>query len=603
MKTAKQFYQRRRESFSKLRKKQEKTATNISNLRLVVFIIGALAGLFMVITRSYMLFAVILFLCIVFFVYLVIHHEKLLRRMKYTALLCEINDRSLKRLDGEWGSFADHGEEFLEDNHAYAGDLDIFGHNSLFQWINTANTYIGRLKLRDLLAGAIGSIDDLHERQEAVDELAGKLNWRQRFEAEGRVAEVKLKDPETLIKWGAEAHGFFTKTWVIVILRVCPVITTLLVLLGLVMDRIPWQYPAAALLLQGAMLFYKSGERQRSFLVLENYHKDLSAYYKMLKLLETQHFNAAHIINIKAELQSLEHHKAYRQLDRLSSIVDSIANRRNFFYFIFNILTLWDLQSVIALECWKAKSGQLLKSWFDALGSVEALASLAVIRFDHPNWAKPIVSAETEAMLEAKAMGHPFLGENRILNDLYANESKRVLLITGSNMSGKSTLLRTAGINLVLAYAGAPVCASEFQATVMELYTCMRTQDNLEESISSFYAELLRIKRIVSEVDAGKRIFFLLDEIFKGTNSEDRHTGAKVLITKLSKTNSIGLVSTHDLELCELEQPNNKITNYHFQEYYEAGKIRFDYKLRIGPSTTRNALHLMRLVGLEVEEQ
>jgi DNA mismatch repair ATPase MutS len=190
-----------------------------------------------------------------------------------------------------------------------------------------------------------------------------------------------------------------------------------------------------------------------------------------------------------------------------------------------------------------------------------------------------------------------------VYNDLTIDGKFKVVLITGSNMSGKSTLLRTAGINLVLAYAGAPVCAKSFGASIMKIYTCMRIKDNLEESISSFYAELLRIKRIISEADSGERVFFAMDEIFKGTNSQDRHIGAKVLINKLSHTNSIGLVSTHDLELCDLEQKNDKIANYHFQEYYIDGSINFDYKLRIGPSTTRNALHLMRLAGIEVDEE
>jgi DNA mismatch repair ATPase MutS len=214
----------------------------------------------------------------------------------------------------------------------------------------------------------------------------------------------------------------------------------------------------------------------------------------------------------------------------------------------------------------------------------------------------PVFCDGNETVFEAKGIGHPLLTGKRTHNDLVIDNKVKVLLITGSNMSGKSTLLRTAGINLVLAYAGAPVCASWFQASIMGINTCMRIGDNLGENISSFYAELLRIKKIVTEAAAGKRIFYLLDEIFKGTNSLDRHTGAKVLINKLSHTNCIGLVSTHDLELCELERENDRIANYHFQEYYKNGRIYFDYELRPGPSTTRNALYLMQLAGIDVDE-
>ena len=269
---------------------------------------------------------------------------------------------------------------------------------------------------------------------------------------------------------------------------------------------------------------------------------------------------------------------------------------------------------MIALEKWKQQSGQAMGDWFDALGEMEALASLAVIRFDHPDWVMPTIydindseanePEQSKPIFEAAGLGHPLLHkEKRRRNDLTFNHQVKVLLITGSNMSGKSTLLRTAGINLVLAYAGAPVCAHSFRASFMSINTCMRVSDNLGENISSFYAELLRIKRIVQEAETGKRVFFLLDEVFKGTNSLDRHTGARVLIKKLSQTNSLGLVSTHDLELCDLAQENKRVANYHFQEYYQEGKIYFDYKLRPGPSTTRNALFLMQLAGIEVDKE
>jgi DNA mismatch repair ATPase MutS len=321
----------------------------------------------------------------------------------------------------------------------------------------------------------------------------------------------------------------------------------------------------------------------------------------MMKRFEKHNFKSSHIKKIKDGIKNKKGLEVFKQIDKLSSIIDSISNRRNLFYAFFNILALWDFQNIIALERWKQKSGHLLKKWFDALGKIEALASLAVIRFENPEWVMPSICEENETILAAKDIGHPLLTGKRIYNDFTIDNKIKVLLITGSNMSGKSTLLRTAGINLVLAYAGAPVCARWFQASLMEINTCMRVSDNLGENISSFYAEILRIKKIVTEADTGRRVFFLLDEIFKGTNSLDRHTGAKVLINKLCLTNSIGLVSTHDLELCELERENDKIINYHFQEYYKDGRIYFDYKLRPGPSTTRNARYLMHLAGIDVD--
>ncbi|MDF2591247.1 MAG: mismatch repair protein MutS [Clostridia bacterium] len=600
MKAAKQMYERRKENYGKLLQKQKKVEKGISNLRLGVFTAGICDAVFAYLTHSYIVSAAIFVALIVIFLYLVINHERLIVRIKYSSLLLDINNSSLKRMNGEWNKFADAGEDFVNDSHNYSSDLDIFGKNSLFQWINTAKTFTGREKLRDLLSEVIGDSNAIKIRQEAINELAAMIGWRQRFLAEGMATTEKIHNPEELIKWGKESNEFFRKPWVIAFIRICPIVTILLVTAGYIMNKIPDYLPATALLIQFGLISYKVRERYRMFGIFEKYNVDLRVYYKMLRLLEKRKFNSTLINNIKDNIRNNTKQEAFKQVDKLSSIVDSISNRRNLFYIIFNTLTLWDFQSMIALERWKRESGHFLKDWFDNVGRIEAMASLAVIGFENPDFVIPKIYEGGDSAFETMGLGHPLIIENRIHNDVAVDGNVKVLLITGSNMSGKSTLLRTTGINLVLAYAGAPVCATSFRTSIMSICTCMRIKDNLEENISSFYAELLKIKKIVSESQSGTRVFFLLDEIFRGTNSEDRHAGAKVLINKLSMTNSIGLVSTHDLELCDLEQKNDKIVNYHFQEYYEDGKIHFDYKLRQGPSTTRNALHLMRLAGIDV---
>ncbi|MDD4236929.1 MAG: DNA mismatch repair protein MutS [Desulfotomaculaceae bacterium] len=595
-------YERREGSYNKLLRKQEKVDRQISNLRPAIFIIGISAAVLMYMVHNYILFTAVLVLFTAIFIYFVVRHGRIKDNMKYTTLLRDINTLSLKRLKGEWNTFIDDGEDFVDSSHNYSGDLDIFGKNSLFQWINTANTFIGRHKLSELLLGIIGNSDDIRERQEAVDEMATMLTWRQRFVAEGMLAKGKMQDPAALIHWTRESSEAFRKAWVIFIVRICPVVTILLALTGFVLNKIPYYLPVAALVLQFALLSYKKKERYQMFSISENYADDLKVYYKMMKLFEKRNFKSPHIKDIKDGIKDKEGLEFFKQIDKLSSIIEAISNRRNLFYVFFNILALWDFQNIIALERWKQKSEHVLEDWFDALGRMEALASLAVIRFENSDWVMPMISDGKEAVFETKGIGHPLLTEKSTHNDFAIDHKVKVLLITGSNMSGKSTLLRTAGINLVLAYAGAPVCARWFQASIMGINTCMRVTDNLGDNISSFYAELLRIKKIVKEAETGRKVFFLLDEIFKGTNSLDRHTGAKVLINKLSLTNSIGLVSTHDLELCELERENNRIANYHFQEYYKDGRIYFDYQLRPGPSTTRNALYLMQLAGIDVDE-
>ena len=241
--------------------------------------------------------------------------------------------------------------------------------------------------------------------------------------------------------------------------------------------------------------------------------------------------------------------------------------------------------------------------WIEAISETETLVSLATLKYEHPEWTMPVVTEDNPKLI-AYALGHPLIGSNCVCNDVEIRPNQRTLLITGSNMSGKSTLERTAGINLALAYCGAPVFASVFECSVMELVTCMRVKDDLDQHISSFYAELIRIKRIVELSQTGKPLIFLLDEIFKGTNSLDRHTGASVLIKKLLEHNTVGIVSTHDLELADLENETDGIVkNFHFQEHYTDNQIQFDYKLYGGVSTTRNAVYLMRLAGIDVKRE
>jgi DNA mismatch repair ATPase MutS len=252
------------------------------------------------------------------------------------------------------------------------------------------------------------------------------------------------------------------------------------------------------------------------------------------------------------------------------------------------------------LNRWKNNSGENLKQWLSVIGKLEALSSLAVINFDNPKWTTPQFTEGK--VIKGEKLAHPLITNNRISNYIDINEYSPVLLITGSNMAGKSTYLRTVGINLLLAYTGASVCASSFTCPLLNIYSCMRISDDIDQNISSFYGEIIRIKKIIDAVKRNEKVFFLLDEIFKGTNSIDRHTGAISLVNKLEKVGAVGLVSTHDLELAELEKTSKgKIKNYHFEEYYKDNKIYFDYKLKKGVCTTRNASYLMKMAGLEVE--
>lgn len=576
---------------------QERLINTISNLRLLVFVLGAGSVIYLAVQKNYSVLAVAVVVFAALFIYLIGRHNRYFNQKEYTAALLKINEESLQRVRGEWQAFKDDGKEFGDDSHPYAQDLDIFGQGSLFQYINTAVTSLGRARLSELLTSHPQGIDVIAARQDAVADLAPKLDWRQKFMAEGTLA-TQMHDPQALFAWAGQVERIYRKRAVIGILSVLPVITIALGIVAVVVPEVNYYAFAAALLIQFALLKIYSAQRSKSLEIASKYSENIGAYSKMLDLLEQESFKSAYLQALQNGLKDAAGSTACEQIRRLAKLVDGIANRRNQFYFIFNILFLLDFQFVFALEKWKEQSGARLPDWLKAIAELEALSSLAVLKYDHPHWAMPVLTTGAP-QFRAEAMGHPLLAAG-VANTLKFEESAKILLITGSNMSGKSTLLRTAGLNLALAYSGTVVCAGQFTCSLLNIYTCMRVSDNLEKNISSFYAELLRIKMIVEAVTGGQQIFFLLDEIFKGTNSIDRHTGAKALIKRLSREKLLGMISTHDLELGELAGESKYVRNYHFQEYYVNDEIRFDYTLRSGVSTTRNAAFLMRMAGIDM---
>lgn len=600
MKKAKEQYEKRKLYYRRRLEKLTRTINRLSNVRLITFLAGCGLAVFFYMNGSKSLSLGLMIFTVVSFVALVLWHQNLRTQQTYIQALYENYDQALSRRAGEWRNFPDTGEDFKEPTHPYSEDLDIFGLGSLFQWISTAKTFRGRETLKEVLTQPPGEVETIKKRQEAIQELGKNLAWRQRFLAEARMTKRPLNSPETIIEWAKSYDATYLRLGVAILARALPVITIAFLLIYLLTSSISVGYPLVGLAIQAIILFL-GRERGKVLNAVYTYKDSIKIYEKMLERFEKRTFQAEYLQTLKKGLRDRDGKPAYEQIRKLSRLADLIANRGNAMFLIINILTLWDIQCMISLEAWKEKSGRSLGFWVDTIAELEALNSLAIIATDHPEWGIPVITSE-DLGISTVNMAHPLL-RNAVCNDLTIGKSSGILLITGSNMSGKSTLLRTVGINLVLAYAGAPVSAQQFSCSILRLYTCMRVSDNLGESISSFYAELLRIKQIVSAAKTDSKLFFLLDEIFKGTNSQDRHAGAKVLIRQLSKAGAIGMVSTHDLELGDLERESErKIRNYHFREYYKKDEIHFDYKLRPGISTTRNAMYLIKMAGIEVEE-
>ena len=597
----KEEYLKREKKYNKRLKKQERRVNLLSNIRFIIFFLTLGITAYLIFTQelisSFGVFAIGLFV----FIYMVVKHERLKKEKDITANLVDINSRSIARIEGKWTEFEDDGKEYINSEHPYAIDLDLFGPGSLFQWINVTNTFSGRQSLKNILMEPLKSITQIIKRQRGIEELAEKLDWRQNFQAMGRIISRKAKDPAPLIEWANKRNKFYQQGWFKVLIRILPVVTITFIVLAFLVSFIPFWLPLGLITLQFIINYYGKKEVNQTFNTTKGYKGVIERYQYLLMEIEEEVFESKYLKDLQQRLFNERGILASNQIEKLKKLTEMMDLRYNAgFYFIINTLFFWDYQQMVRLEKWKEESGQNLAHWLQTIASFEELSSLAIISFNNRDWTRPSFKKK-DYHFEASELGHPLIYRGkRVCNDLSFRMSGNILIITGSNMSGKSTLLRTVGINLVLAYTGAPVCADQFNCSIMDIYSSMRVNDNLKQSISSFYAELLRIKMIVDASRKNKPMLFLIDEIFKGTNARDRHIGAERVIKKLSEQGVIGLVSTHDLELGELaDEKGLKIDNYHFEESYEDEEMKFSYKLQPGVSTSTNALFLMKMVGID----
>lgn len=596
MNSAEEFYKENVERALKQSSDLENKVTVIGWSRLGVVLLGALFDYYLYKQNKINLIFIITIFFIGIFLILAYYHNTMLENKKRLKLLRDINEKGLKRLSGEFKNFADNGEEYLDDEHSFINDLDVFGDNSIFQCINTTATKGGRERLVQLLKREkLLSKDEIKERQESVKELGEKVTWRQKLIIESGLKKAKDINLNLLYEWSKRKESSSP-------LRISIACTFILVTIFsiylAIRGIIPESFIMLDLMVNFVVVKILSKGMASELELFEIMKNTIYGYSKILALIEDEEFESIHLKKLIGKLKS-DTYSCKEEMKKISDILDWIGNStHNAYYLLLNITVFSDVFLMRKLEGWRVKNGENLESWLEVMHEIDALCSISNLSFDNRDWIYPTISDENEIV--GVNIGHPLLGERAVRNTFSLNNEHKVALITGSNMSGKSTFLRTLGVNLVLAYIGAPVCSDKLSCGIMNIYTCMRTKDNLEESISSFYAEILRIKLLIEACQRGEKVFFLLDEIFKGTNSKDRHTGATVLIKQLIENGGVGLVSTHDLELCDLENENKSIINYNFREFYENNKIKFDYILREGKSETQNAIHLMRLAGIEI---
>jgi MutS domain V len=520
------------------------------------------------------------------FVALVLLHDRALGRRRLAERAAAHYRRALERLDGKWIGAGEPGTRFAEPGHPYAADLDLFGRGSLFELLCTARTGAGEKALADFLR-APANAETARARQAAVDELRGRVDLREQLDLVGEEVRREAERPDELPAWGERARVLDPGDW---LLRGGALIFgagALGLLVWWSLGGPAWPFLAAVAV---ESLIYRAARTrlEQAGRAIFQAERELGILARVLGLLEREPVAAPRLVELQ---KSLSGSKAIAELSRLAAL---LVAQKNQFFAPLAYLVMWPVQVAFAVEGWRARHGRNIARWLAAAGELEALAALGGYAFEHPD--DPFPEIADGAVFDAAGLAHPLL-PNAVANDVRLGGDTRVLLVSGSNMSGKSTLLRTVGTNLVLALAGAPVRAGRMRASVLYIGATLRIQDSLQEGASRFYAEIKRLRQIVDLTAAGP-VLFLLDEILAGTNSHDRRIGAEGVVRGLVERGAVGLLTTHDLALAEMQIPG--AVNVHFEDHLEDGQLRFDYRMRPGVVRKSNALELMRAVGLKV---
>jgi hypothetical protein len=580
----------------------------VSNFRGLSFAVAVGGALALAIGHSPIISTTVALLALLAFLGLVVWHSRVLERESAAARRATVCGDALARAREEFRTLPQDGKRFAGAEHPYADDLDLFGSASLFQRLSVTHTRFGEDALARMLTVPASPLE-VKRRQAAVRALAPALDLRQDFETHGftlvhdeQKGETKRRpppEPQALFAWARETSGVLSDRLVVVASRVLPAVT----LAGLVVwmqGHTPLVFFGSALL-QAALLNRASTPCRRAFAACSSSQGAFQSYGPMLRVVENLELDAELLRELRTRLATGGHQPSVvmAEFERILGWADLRYN--GLVYPIVNILTLWDIHCTIALERWRKRAGAALEGWFAVIGEMEALSSLAGLAHDEPEFAFPEVDAD-EPPFVAEALGHPLIPRSgRVKNDVALDTPGSALLVTGSNMSGKSTLLRAMGLAAVMAQAGAPVCARRLRFAPAVIRTSLRISDSLERGVSHFYAEVKKLKLTLDATTGAERVFFLLDEILHGTNSRERQVGARWLLAELLRRGAAGAVSTHDEELCRLPpELMPRVRLVHFRETVKDDKMTFDYLLRAGPVKAGNALRVMRLAGLDV---
>jgi len=570
----------------------ERTHIRLGNLRLLLAAVAAI--LLWMSVRQHLLSALWIICPVLAFMAAAVWHSRVLRRQELAKRAVAFYDRGLARIEDRWTGTGERGERFADPHHVYSSDLDLFGDASLFQLLSSARTRMGEETLARWLL-APGSADEIRKRHVAVNELRAELDLREDLAVLGEDARVGVH-PEELVNW-AESPNQIPARW---LAWPAPVLAVLAVLGAIIWAARGMATLFLAIVIVEAILTYWLKKPIEAVLHgTENAFHDLDLLSGILARIEAHTFQSPELQGL-GELVS-SNVNASRAIAQLRSRLDLILSRNNIFVRLIDVPLMYSVQLALAAERWRKAHGHAVKQWIAVVGEMEALISFAAYAYEHPEDPFPELTTE-ETLFEAENLGHPLLpNATCVRNNVAVCGDTRVLLVSGSNMSGKSTLLRAVGINTALAMAGAPVRARRLRLSPLRIGASIRINDSLQEGSSRFYAEITRLRQILDLTGSVPPALFLLDELLQGTNSKDRRIGGEGIVRAFVERGSIGLVSTHDLALADIgSNLDGYLRNVHFQDELTNGRITFDYKLREGVVTKSNGLELMRSIGLRI---
>lgn len=577
----------------------KKQIFRISMLRLTLFIAGV-AGIYFFFSQTPLLIVCICLTFLPFFI-LVKVHNRLFIRKEWLETQARIIQEELQALSGDYSSFED-GKEYVNPEHPYSFDLDIFGRRSLFQSINRTCTFFGKVRLAEWLQNHLHEKASIEKRQEMVREISEHTLFREQFRVAGLVHHSQSSDAEKIQAWSQSPAQYLHAGWVKAFIWGVPVINSLLLITSLA----GWTSFSWLGLSFGIFLVLSFGIIKRATYIQETYGKQLKSlngYARLIALAKAEDWKSAGMQELM-ERFNLNGQSPVQALQQLSKELDRLDLRNNqFLYVLLEGSIFFQLQEIVRIERWKVRYGQHISEWLETVGELDTLCSLGTFAYNHPQYTYPELTEKPFCFL-ATQMGHPLMPASQcVKNDATIPSRPFFLIITGANMAGKSTYLRTIGVNYLLACVGTPVCCEKLKLHPNQLITSLRTSDSLSDNESYFFAELKRLKRIIDLLNQGQQLFIILDEILKGTNSMDKQKGSFDLIRQFMQLKANGIIATHDLLLGNLiKQFPEEIRNYCFEADIKENELTFSYKLREGVAQNMNACFLMKKMGIILQE-